>query len=738
MLVGNIGEIVLHVLFVVVIISLAIHLAAIFTGRTDLRKWSRYSMTAQFLLVATASTCLIWLLVRGNLSYAYVVQYTSAGLSLIYKIAAFWGGDAGSLLFWSLVLTMYGMVVAFSRHPDSHRMLPIVSLIVTGVTFFYTTLLNVGVDPFLRLPKPAAIGDGLNPLLQNPGMTVHPVNVYLGYVGFTIPYAYAMAGLILNKTDATWLRVTRRWTLISWLFLGVGIIYGAHWSYEELGWGGYWAWDPVENAALLPWVTATAFLHSSIVQERKGMLKAWNVVLVTLTYFLSLLGTYLVRSGVLWSIHAFANGLLGTYYLVFMAIIFVFSVVLMILRWPSLRPERRFEAVVSKETGFMLNNILFLGVTFAVLWGTVFPLVSEAATGHKMMVSAPFYNAVALPLAVCIIFLMGIGPMIAWRRASVQSVVRAIVVPMLVAVALGLAVTAALRAMYTPGTSLLSTLGIISAFYALITVGVEYVRSVCTRMEFTGDAWFPSLLRLLNNKRSRFGGYLVHVAIAVIALGIVGSGAYQIHTQQTLNIGGTAKLGPYEVRFVGLGVGQGQAGTTRRMYANLLVSRNGQTLGVLRPAATFYANGQSPTTDVALYSRPMRDLYVVMLGTEGQNKAIFDIHVNPMVQFIWFGGYLFIFGTLISLWPAKRKKADSATDSLESLESWYEELADLEYDRKMGKVDKHAYVIQKNELLAHIEAAQEHAKQLQRQLRSEVDEALLHLGMAENAGGTNR
>ncbi|MCL6548760.1 MAG: cytochrome c biogenesis protein CcsA, partial [Alicyclobacillus sp.] len=436
MLTGEIGEVALRLLLVAAAGTAVIHGGAA-RGTERWRRWSRRVTWVPFALAALASAALIELLVTENWAYAYVAEYTGKGLALVYRIAAFWGGNAGSLLFWALILTLYAWVAAQVRHPDSERMQPVVSFLLSVITLFFAVVLNFAADPFVRLPHPASAGNGLNPLLQNPGMTVHPVNVYLGYIGFSVPFAYAMAGLWLRKTDATWLIVTRRWTLVSWLFLSIGIVYGARWSYEELGWGGYWAWDPVENASLLPWLTSTAFLHSAVVQERRGMLKAWNVVLITLTFLLTLLGTFLTRSGVLWSIHAFANGPLGVYFASFLAVAAVLSACLIAVRWRDLRPDRRFEAVVSKETGFMLNNVLFLGSTFAVLWGTVFPLLSEWFTGQPMVVGPPFYNKVNLPLAIAILLLMAIGPLVAWRRSSVAGVLRTVAYPLLICAGIG-------------------------------------------------------------------------------------------------------------------------------------------------------------------------------------------------------------------------------------------------------------------------------------------------------------
>lgn len=733
MLIGNLGQAALRLLLVAIVFAVIVHIVAIRSKSPRWRRVSRIAMVVQFALAAAASAALVVLLVTVNLNYGYVVDYTGAGLSLIYRIAAFWGGNAGSLLLWALVLTLYGAVVAFTRHEDSERMLPIVSLLMSLITAFYVLVLNTAANPFERLPHAAAAGNSLNPLLQNPGMTVHPVNVYLGYIGFSVPFAYAMTGLILNKTDATWLRVTRRWTLISWLFLGVGIVYGAHWSYEELGWGGYWAWDPIENAALLPWLTGTAFLHSAIVQERRGMLKGWNIFLVSMTFLLTLLGSFLTRSGVLWSIHAFANGPLGTYFLVFLTVCLAFAVVVIALRWRTLKADRRFEAVASKESGFMLNNVLFLGSAFAILWGTLFPIISEGLTGNRMMVSGPFYNAVNLPLAVCILLLMGIGPVIAWRRASMRSITRTLVWPFAIAVVTGLAAAAVLKYRYGH-SSILGTLSFIAAVFVMLTVILEFVRSVRARIQLTGEAAWLSLGRLIAKNRRRYGGYVVHFAIALMAVGIAGSGAYHQDLQVQLQPGQSQTIAQYNLTYEGMGV-SAEPGA-RLMYGNLVVRRGGRTIGVLRPSATFYTNGQSPSTNVALYSKPFADLYVVLLGTGQNGAAIFDLHINPLVEWIWWGGYLFIIGTLISLWPESmrlrnRRAAFSPADDV------YQDLAELEYDYRMGKLEAADYDSGRRALearAAEVEAEQMH---LRSKLERELDESVARQ-RGRSTGGEGR
>lgn len=674
-------------------------------------------MAAQFLLALAASLALVWLLVTLNFDYKYVVDYTGVGLSLVYRIAAFWGGNAGSLLLWSLVLTFYGAIVAFTRHDDSERMLPIVSLLMTLISAFYVIVINTAADPFARLPHSATSGNSLNPLLQNPGMTVHPVNVYLGYIGFAVPFAYAMAGLLLKKTDDTWLRVTRRWTLVSWLFLGVGIVYGAHWSYDELGWGGYWAWDPIENAALLPWLTGTAFLHSAVVQEKRGMLKGWNILLISITFLLALLGSFLTRSGVLWSIHAFANGPLGTYFLIFLIICTLFAAVVVIISWRTLRPERRFEAVVSKESGFMLNNVLFLGSAFAILWGTLFPVISEALTGRRMMVSAPFYDAVNLPLGVCIVLLMGIGPLVAWRRASVRSLTKTLLWPFAFAIVLGILMSVALKLAYDR-SSVLGSFSFVAAVFVVFTVFLEFVGSVRARMRLTGQSMQKSLAQLVANNRRRYGGYVVHLAIALMAAGIAGSGAYNQQVEVQLKPGQSQAIAGYLLTYEGMGVSA--APGARIMYANLVVSHGSHVIGVLRPSATFFTNAQQPTTNVALYSRPFSDLYAVMLGTSSGGQAVFDVHINPLVQFIWVGSYLFIFGTVVSLWPESLRRQRSS-QVFAPIDEVYRNLADLEYDYRMGKLEQVDYKSSRKELEREAARLNETSQRLRTGFEQEVE-----------------
>ncbi|MCL6625571.1 heme lyase CcmF/NrfE family subunit [Alicyclobacillus shizuokensis] len=650
MWIGDLGQAALRLLLAVLVLSMAWHGWTVARPTTNRVRVGRTLVLMQFALAALASAALVDLLVSENLAYTYVAEYTGPHLPLIYRIAAFWGGNAGSLLFWMFILTVYGSVLAAIRQDGEQRVVPLALCISNGITLFYGLLLVFVANPFERLPHPAAVGNNLNPLLQNPGMTVHPVNVYLGCIGFTVPYAYAMACVWLKQTDDAWLRVTRRWSMVAWLFLGIGIVYGAHWSYEELGWGGYWAWDPVENASLLPWLTATAFLHTAMAQERRGLFSLWNIVLITLTFVLTLFGTFLTRSGTVWSIHAFADGPLGVYYLTFIGLVVAFSVATILLRGGSMRSGRRLQAVVSRESGFLLNNLLLLAVMFAVLWGTVYPLVSQLLVGRQMVVSASFYNDVALPVAVVILALMAVGSRIAWGKSSVTEVVRSSLGSGLVALAAAGVYTLWMYMAYGR-LSWLAAAAMLTAGWVMASVLSEWLAALRRRMAETGDGLGRSVYAVIANHRRRWGGYCVHLAFAVMAVGVVGSGAYHLERQQVLAPGQTAVIGAYQLTFADIAVKPGEG--TRQMYADLVVSQEGRTLGVLCPAVTFYADGQQPLTNVAIYSRPLADLYVVMIGTSGGTRAVFDFHLNPLVSWIWWGGYLMIFGTLFSLWPTR-------------------------------------------------------------------------------------
>ncbi|MDC3414547.1 heme lyase CcmF/NrfE family subunit [Aquibacillus sp. 3ASR75-11] len=647
---GEIGR--WSIIFALVIISYGIvaHLIAI---RTKSSKWlisAKRSVLALAGLTTLAAGSLIYLLVTSNFDYAYVAQYSSSEMALFYKISAFWGGNAGSLLLWLWILSMYTALVTWSKHKDSNQYLPWVSTFLLVINLFFALVLNIVEFPFALNPEEMNEGNGLNPLLQNPGMAVHPVTLYLGYIGFSIPFAYGMAALILKKVDATWLKITRRWTLVSWLFLSMGIIFGSQWAYVELGWGGYWAWDPVENASFLPWLTGTAFLHSAMIQERKGMMKKWNVSLVATTFMLTIFGTLLTRSGVLWSVHAFANGPIGAYFLGFIGFILVFSLWIISSRWTILEADVQFESAVSKESSFLVNNLLLVVSAFTIFLGTVYPVISEAVTGSKVMVGAPYFNRVNVPIFIALILAMGIGPVLAWKRSSLSVLRKNLIMPIVVAVIVAVA-------LFTIGVgNWKAILAITSALFVLMMILLEFSKGVQARVKSTGESPFRSFIMLFVKNRRRYGGYIVHLAVVFVVIGLTGASVFSVDLQQNITKGETISYGKYSLEYRGLGETSTDLKTS--VFAEFYVEKNGKELGVIRPEKVDYLNGTQTTTEVAVVSSVQEDLFVALNGWDEENgNAIIQVKIFPLITWVWFGGYLLILGTLIALWPERSRRA---------------------------------------------------------------------------------
>jgi cytochrome c-type biogenesis protein CcmF len=646
---GEIGRWALIFALVLIPYAITANLLAIRLRSARWRQSAKHAVMALAGLTTLASAALIYLLITGNFEYAYVVNYSSTDMSLFYKITAFWGGNAGSLLLWLWILSIYTALVTWSKHRDSDQYLPWVSSVLLVINLFFAFLLAFVDPPFALNPEDVSEGNGLNPLLQNPSMAVHPVTLYLGYIGFAIPFAYGIAALILKKADATWLTVTRRWTLVSWLFLSMGVIFGAHWAYVELGWGGYWAWDPVENASILPWLTGTAFLHSAMTQERKGMLKRWNFSLVMLTFMLTIFGTFLTRSGLLWSIHAFANGPIGAYFLAFIGMIIVGSLGLMIFRWPVLKAEAKFETAVSKETSFLLNNLLLVGSAFTVFWGTVYPIVSEAVTGKKLMVGAPYFNQVNVPIFIALVILMGICPVIAWKKSSLKSIRDNLLFPIMISLLSTLALYAAGMREW------LAILALASAIFVLVTLFLEFFNGVRARVKITGENPFRSFRMLFVKNRRRYGGYIVHLAIIIMVIGLTGAGSYSVDEMHSLKSGEKIEVGKFTLTYRGMG--QETLPGRQTTYSELLVKEEGKELGVIRPEKVYYTNGAQPMTEVAVLSSLTEDLYVIPSGwDEETGTAVIQVKIFPLISWVWFGGYVLIFGTMISLWPKKPRR----------------------------------------------------------------------------------
>src|SRR3990172_5837989 len=533
--------------------------------RPELVESARRAMLLSWPLISVAALAIIALLVSGRYDVEYVAKVTSSTMPPYLKVTALWGGQAGSLVFWSWLMAAFASAAGLRRW-DRDRDLLLWVIVVTMVTLaFFLSLVIFVENPFRRLwldpvgntvtaflrpagarPLVPADGQGLNPLLRHPGMIIHPPMLYLGFVSFVIPYAFAIAALVTRRTDDEWIRTTRRWTLVGWLFLSLGLILGGRWAYDVLGWGGYWGWDPVENAALMPWLTGTAFLHSVMIQEKRGMLKKWNMVLIILTYALVIFGTFLTRSGVLSSVHAFAQSAIGPSYFTFIGLTFIASLTLLFREWDHLRSESQLDSLLSRESAFLLNNLLFMGIAASVFWGTVFPMISELATGQKISVGPPFYNRVAGPQFAALVLLMGVAPLVAWRKASARQLGRMMLVPFAAAVVLVVALAA------TGMRSWGALLGFgISAFVALTTL-IEFGRGTRARMKTSQENAFTALFTLMARNRRRYGGYIIHLGVVLMTIGVVGTNFFQQETQGRLRLGEQLTLGRYVMTYDGL------------------------------------------------------------------------------------------------------------------------------------------------------------------------------------------
>jgi cytochrome c-type biogenesis protein CcmF len=611
----------------------------------------RLALSAQNALVASFATTLVaaivlWVaLARRDLSFVYVAQHTSRSLPLGYALSAFWGGQEGSLLLWLLVLTGYAsLAVLLNRR--TRELIAWTVPVLGGIAVFFAMMLCFVSSPFETAAAPAD-GAGMVPSLQNPYMLAHPPLLYLGYVGLTIPFAFAMGALLARRTDERWIVATRRWTLAAWTFLGVGQLLGAHWAYVEIGWGGYYAWDPVENAALMPWLAATAFLHSVMIQEKRGMLKIWNVTLVALAFCLSIFGTFLTRSGVVNSIHSFSQSPLGGWFLGFISIVTVFSVGLIYIRLPLLRAKTKLESLVSREATFLYNNLLLVALALTILWGVVYPLLTQAVNGETRSVSKPYYDFFLHSFGLPLLLLMGIGPLVAWRRASLRALGKTFAVPAAVSVVTGVVLLALGFDSSTPGLLAYT----FSAFVAASIV-LEFVR---------GRRAAGSLTRLVARNRRRYGGYIVHAAIVLLAIGVAGSSAYQTIRERTLQPGQSMQAAGYTLTYVSLGTRQLQ--NAQQTSAVVDVSRGGSHVATLHPGKSWFPVEQSASNDVSIYHDPrsLGDVYTIADGISKSGALDLKVLVKPLVNLVWAAGFIFVFGSLVAMWPdavEQRKLAD--------------------------------------------------------------------------------
>ena len=605
-----------------------------------------YSVTA---LMTLASAIIVYAFVTEDYSIRYVDRYSDSVQPLFYKLTSYWGGLDGSIMFWVFLLSVFGAIAVKTNRESQRELIPYVVAVVGAVQLFFLFVMIVHNDPFTTYLTEAPVdGRGLNPLLQNPYMAIHPPSLYIGFVGMTIPFAFGMAALITGYLDDSWLRAVRRWTMFAWLFLSLGLTLGMIWAYEELGWGGFWGWDPVENAGALPWFTATAFLHSVMVQERRSMLRIWNVTLVILTFFLTIFGTFMTRSGVVQSVHAFGEDpQLTLLFSIFMVLILTFSFGWLIYRLPLLRARNDLESWASREAAFLLNNWVLLFSAFFILFATMFPTISEAVTGQRITVGPPFFNTWMVPIGLVLLMLTGIGPLLAWRKSTLSNLVYQFAWPV------GLAIVTAFGLLAIGFRVWVSGLCFALCAFVVGTISQEFIRGAVVRRGATGTDMLTGLIGLVMRSRRRYGGYIVHVGIVLMFLGFAGSG-YKLETQVMMSPGDEVELGQFTVQYER--VSETDDGQKQMITGHMTILKNGQSAGELFPARWFFRKHETePTTEVAIRRSISEDLYITLATYDLSNQtAAFQITVNPLVNWIWFGFAIMALGTGIALLPESR------------------------------------------------------------------------------------
>src|SRR3984957_19723772 len=655
----NIGAVSVLLAFCFAIYSIIASVTGKLTKRPFLTLSAERAVYSIWVLVTIAAGILIYSLMTGDYRMAYVAHYTNRAMPARYKYTAWWGGQEGSLLFWNWLLASYGAVVVFRNQRKFRELMPwVVASMMATQTFFLTLIVFIE-SPFKVLMAGKRVmdvgdGQGLNPLLQYWTMIIHPPMLYLGYVGFVVPFAFAMASLITRQPGEGWIHTTRRWTLVTWMFQTTGILLGAGWAYAVLGWGGYWGWDPVENASLLPWLSGTAFLHSVMMQEKKGMMKVWNIVLVSATFFLCILGTFLTRSGIVQSVHAFARSDIGKYFVTFIAIGVAATVWLILDRLEYLKSESQLESVISRESSFLFNNLILLASCFAVLWGTLFPVISEAVSGDKISLDADWYNRLMVPIGLFLLLLTGVGPLFAWRRTSIDSLRRNFQIPgvaslLLVGVLFGLGVHH-VYALISFGFCL----------FVALTVLMEFFRGARSISVKNQTNLLRSTVELTHRNTRRYGGYLVHMGIVLMFVGFTG-GAFNQSDVREMKIGDTLNLSHYQLKVVDLK--EGDNGNYSWHRAAVEVWRGGDLLSTLNPEKRFYKASRQGTSEVGVRPRLNEDVYLNFGGmSDDGTRAVLQAYVFPLVSWIWIGGLVLIGGTLVCLVPSKVKMQYARTE----------------------------------------------------------------------------
>lgn len=631
---------------------------------------ARLAMQLMFPLITIASVLLMYLLATDSYYVSFVYEVTSRSMPMYLKVTALWGGQAGSLLFWIWTLTAFSSAVTLREWDRDRDLLPWVVVVNSVTTAFFIGLIVFFENPFSKFwqtvngnvitamfqPAGAVLftapdGQGLNPLLRHPGMIIHPPMLYLGFVSYVIPFSFALAALITGRTDDRWIRITRRWSIVAWLFLSIGLILGGRWAYDVLGWGGYWGWDPVEIAAFMPWLVGTAFLHSVMIQEQRGMFKEWNMILIILTYILVIFGTFLTRSGVLSSVHAFAQSAIGPSFFIFIGVTIIISVSLLISRWSDLKAESELTSLLSRESLFLLNNLLFISILIVCFWGVLFPLISELVTGQKVTVGPPFYERATGPLFAGLLFLMGIAPLSAWGKTTLKTLGRSSWKSATISLVIVLGFVIFLK-MYNPYAIIGFSVVI---FSALITLH-EFWRASSARSRSQKENLLLAFWRIFGKNRRRYGGYLIHLSVIMMAVGIIGLEMFQTETQGTIRQGESLSIVDYKVTYTDLAIFDTN---DNRNLARAVVSieKNGEFLGELYPRRDYFYESQQPMTIPGVRSTIEDDLYVLLVDWQPitVEGATFKVYHNPLVNWLWWGTYLMIIGSLVAMWPQKDK-----------------------------------------------------------------------------------
>lgn len=650
------GSFALVLAFICAVYAFVGGIAAISTRHPLLIKSTRQAGIATCALIFVATFSLEYLFFSDNFASAYVVAHSNRDLSTFYKVAALWSGQEGSLLFWSFLLAIYVISVLLVYRNKNGELMPYVGVVMAGVQIFFLTLNNFVASPFKALGVADATGamnfvaradgNGLNPLLQYPEMVIHPPNLYSGYTGFTIPFAFALGALLARYPGEKWIHLTRKWTMIAWCFQTIGILLGAHWAYAVLGWGGYWGWDPVENASLLPWLTGTAFLHSVMMQEKRGMMKVWNVWLVFITFLLCILGTFLTRAGIVNSVHAFAQSSIGNWFVGFLGIILAVCLLAYLLNHDYLKSENQLDSIASRESSFLFNNLILLVSCVAVLSGTLFPVFSEWLSGNRISVGAPYFNKVNIPLGLLLLFLTGVGPLLAWRKTSAESLRRNFGWPLVVGLIAGaIAYPLGMKNFY-------AVFCFILCVFVACTIGMEFFRGATVIRARSGASFLASGVDLTMRNTRRYGGYIVHMGMVLIFVGLSGA-AFNRDAQKDMQLGQSLQIGSYNLVLQSFESRPEKNYTAQRMIVEVM--RDNKPLMMLYPERRIFSENQPSGTMVAIYSTLREDLYVVYAGTSPETQQpVIHAYINPLVKWIWLGGVVVVLGTLVALLPNRR------------------------------------------------------------------------------------